>query len=82
MAWPRGQARRALRPGGRIVISEEIRNAERLAVQFFWSHFLIGLDSCVSRLRDLAFYEEALATLGFCEITVSPGVFDVVTATV
>ena len=54
------KARRALPPGGRIVISEEIRNAERLAVQFFWSHFLIGLDSCVSRLRDVAFYEDAV----------------------
>jgi demethylspheroidene O-methyltransferase len=75
------KARRALPPGGRIVISEEIRNAERLAVQFFWSHFLIGLDSCVSRLRDLAFYEEALGRLGFRQIAVYPGPFDVMVAT-
>jgi SAM-dependent methyltransferase len=70
----------ALPPGGRIVISEEMRDAERLAIQFFWSYFLVGLDGCVSRLRESAYYEALLGRVGFVDCHVLRGPFDVVVA--
>ncbi|MBC7973995.1 MAG: ArsR family transcriptional regulator, partial [Myxococcales bacterium] len=85
--WPADVARALLRkaadalaPGGRIVICEELRTPDRLAVQLFWTYFLVGVDSCVSRLREVAWYTEALAALGFVEIAVLPGAFDVIVA--
>lgn len=86
--WPADVARgllaraaAALAPGAKIVICEEFRNAERLAIQLFWTYFLVGVDSCVSRLREVAWYEAALGALGFVDVQVIPGVFDVVVAT-
>ncbi|HEV2851353.1 MAG TPA: methyltransferase [Thermoanaerobaculia bacterium] len=86
--WPAGVARmllekakQALQPGGRLVICEEFRNQDRLAIQFFWTYFLIGVDACTSRLREVEWYTEALAALGFTDIRVLPGPFDVVVAT-
>jgi SAM-dependent methyltransferase len=86
--WPADVARtllekawRALSPGGRLVICEEFRTPDRLAVQFFWTYFLTGVDACTSRLREVAWYTEALAALGFIEIRVIPGPFDVIVAT-
>src|SRR6185295_11966224 len=86
--WPAGVARtllqkakRALRPGGRLAICEEFRTRDRLAVQFFWTYFLVGVDACTSRLREVEWYTEALAALGFVDIRVIPGPFDVVVAT-
>ena len=76
-----GKARCALPPGGRLVICEEFRNRDRLALQFFWTYFLLGVDACTSRLREVDWYTEALATLGFADIRVIPGPFDVVVAT-
>ncbi len=85
--WPADVARALLRkaadalaPGGRIVICEEFRTPDRLAVQLFWTYFLVGVDGCVSRLREVAWYTEALAALGFVEIAVIPGAFDVIVA--
>jgi SAM-dependent methyltransferase len=75
------KAFQALPPGGRVIISEELRDGERLAIQFFWSYFLIGLDNCVSRLRESAFYVRALEEAGFVGCRVLPGPFDIVTAT-
>ncbi len=75
-----GKAGAALRPGGRIVISEEFRTSERLATQFFWTWFLVGVDGCVSRLREASWYEQALASAGFTEIERLPGAQDIVTA--
>jgi len=57
------------------------RTHDRLAIQFFWTYFLIGVDACTSRLREAAWYTEALAELGFIDIRVIPGPFDVVVAT-
>ncbi|MEO7733697.1 MAG: methyltransferase, partial [Kofleriaceae bacterium] len=86
--WPADVARQllgaaadALAPGARIVICEEFRTPDRLAVQLFWTYFLVGVDSCVSRLREVAWYTGALAALGFVEISVLPGAFDVIVAT-
>jgi DNA-binding HxlR family transcriptional regulator len=86
--WPAGVARMllekakgALQPGGRIVVCEELRTHDRLAVQLFWTYFLIGVDACTSRLREVEWYTEALAALGFADIRVIPGPFDVVVAT-
>jgi hypothetical protein len=76
------KARDALPPGGRIVICEEFRDRDRLAVQFFWTYFLTGVDSCVSRLREVSWYVEALGALGFSDIEVVPGAFDLVVAQV
>lgn len=83
--WDEGKARallekgkRALAPGGRVVICEELRTRERLAVQFFWTYFLMGVDACESRLRDAEFYLRELAALGFAETRVVPGAFDLV----
>lgn len=75
-----GKARDALAPGQRIVVCEEFRDPDRLAVQFFWTYFLVGVDACVSRLREVAWYVEALEALGFRDLRVIPGAFDVVTA--
>ena len=86
--WPADVARallekawHALPPGGRLVVCEEFRTRDRLAVQFFWTYFLIGVDACTSRLREVEWYTEALAALGFVDIRVIPGAFDVVVAT-
>lgn len=85
--WPADTARALLRAafealpsGGRVLICEEFRTPERLAAQFFWSYFLMGVDSCVSRLREVAFYTQALTTLGFREVRVLPGPFELITA--
>jgi hypothetical protein len=75
------KAHAALEPGGRLIVCEEFRDRDRLAVQFFWTYFLVGVDSCVSRLREVQWYVDALRTLGFCDITVIPGAFDVIVAT-
>lgn len=86
--WPAAVARRllaaasdALPPGGKLIICEEFRNPDRLAVQFFWTYFLIGVDACVSRLREVEWYTQALAELGFGEVAIVPGAFDVIVAT-
>ncbi|MFC9432212.1 methyltransferase [Nocardia sp. NPDC057030] len=86
--WPRSQARellakayRALPPGGRVLICEEFRDAERLARQFFWSYFLIGVDTCASMLRTVPDYLELLDDLGFRDVEVLPGPFEIVVAT-
>jgi demethylspheroidene O-methyltransferase len=85
--WPADRARtliekayEALPSGGTIVICEEFRSAERLAIQFFWTYFLVGVDSCVSRLRERSWYEEALTRAGFRDIECRPGAFEVVLA--
>jgi SAM-dependent methyltransferase len=75
------KARSALPPGGRLVICEEFRTRDRLAVQFFWTYFLVGVDACTSRLREVEWYTAALGALGFVDIRVIPGAFDVVVAT-
>jgi len=48
-----------------------------------WSlaYFLVGVDGCTSRLREVKWYTEALGALGFVDIRVIPGPFDVVVAT-
>ena len=74
------KAKQALPRGGRIVVCEEFRTRDRLAVQFFWTYFLIGADACVSRLREVEWYTEALTGLGFTDVRVIPGAFDLVTA--
>jgi demethylspheroidene O-methyltransferase len=86
--WPADVARallekawHALPPGGRLAVCEEFRTRDRLAIQFFWTYFLIGVDACTSRLREVEWYTEALAALGFVDIHVIPGLFDVVLAT-
>jgi SAM-dependent methyltransferase len=71
----------ALPSGGRILICEEFRTEERLTAQFFWSYFLIGVDSCVSRLREVDYYREALEKIGFQNFTVLPGPFELIVAT-
>ncbi|WP_329010445.1 methyltransferase [Micromonospora rifamycinica] len=84
--WPNEVARRlveqayaALEPGGLLLIGEEFRTPDRLAVQFFWSYFLIGVDSCVSRLREVEFYTGLLAEVGFTRVAVLPGGWELVT---
>lgn len=74
------KARAALAPGGLLVVCEEFRDADRLAVQFFWTYFLTGVDACVSRLREAAWYEAVLRETGFEEPRVLPGAFEVVVA--
>jgi hypothetical protein len=76
------KAKNVLTPGGRIIVCEEFRTQERLFVQFFWTYFLIGVDACVSRLRETDWYTEALALLGFRDIRVISGEFDIITAVV
>lgn len=85
--WPMETARSliarafaALPPGGRIAISEEFRTPARLATQFFWTWFLVGADSCMSRLREAAVYEEALVQAGFTQIELLPGPMEILTA--
>jgi hypothetical protein len=85
--WPEDTARTLLRAafealpaGGRVLICEEFRTPERLAAQFFWSYFLMGVDACVSRLREVDFYTRALEALGFHQVRVLPGPFELVTA--
>lgn len=71
----------ALDAGGRVMICEEFRNADRLAKQFFWSYFLIGVDSCSSMLREVAQYADMLTTVGFTAIEVLPGPVEIIIAT-
>ncbi|MFY1622514.1 methyltransferase [Micromonospora sp. WMMD723] len=85
--WPNDVARRlveqayaALEPGGLLLVAEEFRTPDRLAVQFFWSYFLIGVDSCVSRLREVEFYTGLLTEVGFTRVAVLPGGWELVTA--
>jgi demethylspheroidene O-methyltransferase len=85
--WPADQARvllekakDALAPGGRLVICEEFRTNDRLALQLFWTYFLVGVDACVSRLREVEWYTQVLKTLGFTDIVVVFGAFDIVVA--
>jgi SAM-dependent methyltransferase len=85
--WPNDTARHlveeayaALEPGGLLLICEEFRTPDRLAMQFFWSYFLIGVDSCVSRLRDVVFYTKLLAETGFERVAVLPGTWELVIA--
>ena len=85
--WPANVARtlvekayEALPSGGSIVVCEEFRSAERLAIQFFWTYFLVGVDSCVSRLRERTWYEDALTKAGFRNVECRPGAFEVVVA--
>ena len=85
--WPEDTARRLLRaglealpPGGLVLICEEFRTPERLAAQFFWSYFLMGVDSCASALREVGFYTRELEALGCHEVRVWPGPFELVTA--
>jgi hypothetical protein len=85
--WPAEAARSlivkgadALDAGGRVVVCEEFRAPDRLAVQFFWTYFLVGVDACVSRLREVQWYEAALRSSGFDEPRILPGVFDLVLA--
>jgi demethylspheroidene O-methyltransferase len=70
----------ALPPGGLLLICEEFRTPDRLAMQFFWSYFLIGADSAVSRLREVDFYTGLLAETGFTDVQVLPGVWELVVA--
>ncbi|WP_033343007.1 methyltransferase [Catenuloplanes japonicus] len=83
--WPTPDSRRlvekaydALPPGGLLLICEEFRTPDRLAVQFFWSYFLIGADSAVSRLREATFYTTLLAATGFTGIEILPGPWELV----
>ncbi|MBQ1047539.1 ArsR family transcriptional regulator [Micromonospora sp. C51] len=85
--WPNAVARElvqqayaALQPGGLILICEEFRTPDRLAMQFFWSYFLIGVDSSVSRLRDVDFYTTLLTETGFHHVAVLPGTWELVIA--
>jgi SAM-dependent methyltransferase/DNA-binding HxlR family transcriptional regulator len=85
--WPTATAYRlvekayqALPTNGRLLICEEFRTPVRLAMQFFWSYFLIGVDNCFSRLREVSFYTNLLRQTGFHEIEVLPGRFEVITA--
>jgi SAM-dependent methyltransferase/DNA-binding HxlR family transcriptional regulator len=85
--WPTPIARRlvenayqALPPHGVLLICEEFRTPDRLAMQFFWSYFLIGVDNCVSRLREITFYTHLLQDVGFHDIETLPGPFELITA--
>jgi demethylspheroidene O-methyltransferase len=85
--WPADTARALLRaahaalpPGGLLLVCEELRTPERLAAQFFWSYFLVGVDGCVSRLREVEFYLSALVEIGFDRPEVLPGPFELVAA--
>jgi len=75
------KAKNVLPRGGRLLISEELRTPERLAVQFFWSYFLIGVDGCASRLRSLEDYRKVLNEEGFSDVHVVDGAFDLIVAT-
>jgi demethylspheroidene O-methyltransferase len=85
--WPTPVARQlvenayqALPPHGLLLICEEFRTPDRLAMQFFWSYFLIGVDSCVSRLREIESYTHLLEDVGFRDTEVLPGPFELITA--
>ncbi|GAA2216746.1 methyltransferase [Micromonospora olivasterospora] len=85
--WPNDVARRlvekayaALEPGGLLLICEEFRTPDRLAIQFFWSYFLVGVDSAFSRLREAEWYTGLLKEVGFERIEVLPGGWELVTA--
>ncbi|XTZ15517.1 methyltransferase [Micromonospora echinospora] len=85
--WPNDVARMlvekayaALPPGGMLLICEEFRTPDRLAMQFFWSYFLIGVDSCVSRLREVEFYTSLLTETGFQKVEVLPGGWELIAA--
>lgn len=85
--WPAHIAREllikaynALSPNGKIIICEEFRTSERLAIQFFWTYFLIGVDSCVSRLREIEFYNRCLHEVGFEKVQIFPNSFDLILA--
>ncbi|MER7165339.1 methyltransferase [Micromonospora sp. NPDC000207] len=85
--WPDDVARRlveqayaALEPGGLLLICEEFRTPDRLAAQFFWSYFLIGVDSCVSRLREVGFYTDLLTRVGFERVEVLPAGWELICA--
>ncbi|MBX3246654.1 MAG: methyltransferase domain-containing protein [Myxococcales bacterium] len=75
------KAHEALRPGGKVIVCEELRSPERAAIQFFWSYFLVGVDSCQSRLREWSRYDEWLRALGFEDVSLVPGPFDLGHAT-
>jgi len=86
--WPAETARAllekayaALKPGGRVLICEEFRTAECLARQFFWSYFLMGVDSCSSLLREQDHYVRILAEISFRDVEVLPGPFNLIVAT-
>lgn len=85
--WPTDTARAllekahaALPRGGSVLICEEFRTPERLAVQFFWSYFLIGVDACVSRLREESQYARMLEKTGFDPPERARGAFDILVA--
>ncbi len=82
--WPDEVARTLLGKAAsrtdRIIVCEEFRTPSRLALQTFWSYFLIGVDGCVSRLRDWSRYETWLDELGF-DTELHPGAFDIGSAT-
>jgi demethylspheroidene O-methyltransferase len=73
-------AYQALPPHGLLLICEEFRTPERLAIQFFWSYLLIGVDSCTSRLREIEFYTDLLHQVGFQDTEILPGPFELITA--
>ncbi len=75
-----GKARDALAPGATLAVSEEFRTVDRLAVQFFWTYFLLGVDPCVSRLREIEWYERTLLESGFDHPRRLPGAFEIVIA--
>jgi len=76
------KAHGALPPAGTLIICEEFRSPERLAIQLFWTYFLIGVDACVSRLRDIEWYADRLAQLGFVDVRVRTGApFELILAT-
>lgn len=56
---------RALEPRGKLVICEEFRTQDRLAAQLFWTYFLIGVDTCWSRLREAGAYVQLLEERGY-----------------
>lgn len=68
----------ALRPGGRLVICEEFRSAERLAVQFFWSYFLTAVDACSSLLREKEYYLKLLSEQGFRDARIIEAPFEII----
>jgi demethylspheroidene O-methyltransferase len=75
------KARAALPEHGQLVICEELRTPSRLAIQFFWSYFLIGVDACSSRLREAERYVTLLREEGFADVKiVGEGAFEVICA--
>lgn len=70
----------ALEAGGKVLICEEFRNADRLAAQFFWSYFLLGVDNCSSMLREVDQYARILTEVGFHDVEVLPGPFELIVA--